>query len=310
MRPLPASAIVGTWGTILLPLNTDESIDWARLRDEVAALAAAGVDGIYSNGSAGEFYAQTEVEFDEVSAVLAEMCEARGLAFQIGVCHMSAQISLARLRRAVHLKPGAVQVVLPDWYAPTVEEVVAFLARMAEAAGPVGLVIYNPGNAKRVLTAADWGAVTERVPQIVGLKVAGGDAAWYATMAPVLRRVAVFVPGHTLATGRARGAAGSYSNVACLNPRGARRWYELMTSDPAQALAWEGRIQAFFKAHIIPFITEQSYTNTAVDKLLAAIGGWADVGTRLRWPYRGIPEAEAQRLREVARRELPELMNA
>ena len=56
---------------------------------------------------------------------------------------------------------------------------------------------------------------------------------------------------------RARGAAGSYSNVACLNPRGARRWFELMESDPARALEWEGRIQAFFKAHMVQIALHQ-----------------------------------------------------
>ena len=309
MPPLAPSAIAGIWGTLLLPLNEDESIDFARLRDEIDAFLDAGVDGIYSNGSAGEFYAQSEDEFDRVSALLAEICTRRNRPFQIGVCHTSAQGSLARLRRALALQPGALQVVLPDWFAPTIDEAVDFLRRMADAAAPIGLVVYNPLHAKRVLTAAEWLVVADRVPGIVGLKVAGGDASWYAEMRPLLRRLSVFVPGHFLASGYAQGAAGSYSNVACLSPRGARRWFELMHADPVEALARERRIQAFFKTHIIPFLAEQRYTNSAVDKLLAAIGGWAKVGTRLRWPYRWIDETEALRLREIAFRELPELMN-
>ena len=301
--------ITGTWGALLLPLNADESIDFGRLRAEIAALAAARVDGIYSNGSAGEFHAQTEEEFDRVSATLAEGCEAHGMPFQIGVCHMSAQISLGRLRRIAELRPGAVQVVLPDWFPPTLEETVAFLTRMGETAAPVGLVVYNPPHAKRVLTPAEWQTIVERVPHVVGAKVAGGDVAGYAQMAPVLRRISVFVPGHTLATGLTLGAAGSYSNVACLSPAGAQRWFALMKSEPARAMEWERRIRDFLQRHIIPFITDQKFTNSAVDKLLAAIGGWAQIGTRLRWPYRWIPETEALRLRAVARAELPELMD-
>jgi hypothetical protein len=42
---------------------------------------------------------------------------------------------------------------------------------------------------------------------------------------------------------------------------------------------------------------------------MAAIGNWADVGTRLRWPYRFVPESEAKRLQPLARKALPELFN-
>ena len=80
-----------------------------------------------------------------------------------------------------------------------------------------------------------------------------------------------------------------------------------MKADLPAALEIEQRIRSFFDLHILPFITEQGYSNQAVDKLLAAIGGWADVGTRLRWPYRCIPGSEAVRLRPVARRLVPEL---
>lgn len=306
MNPLRADEIRGTWGTLLLPLNADDSIDFSRLRADIAAMADAGLAGIYSNGTAGEFHTQTEEEFDELSATLADECSRRALPFQLGVCQMSAQLSLARLRRVKSLAPGAVQVILPDWAAPTFEEAIAFLARMAEEAAPIGLVVYNPGHAKKTFTPGEWREVVTRVPGIVGMKVAGGDAAWYAQMKDVMAQVSVFVPGHTLATGRTLGAAGSYSNVACLSPRGAQRWFESMTTTAAHALETERRIQAFLKAHIIPLITEQKYSNTAIDKLLAHIGGWSKAGARLRWPYRSVPDEEARRLGEIAHQELPE----
>ena len=44
-------------------------------------------------------------------------------------------------------------------------------------------------------------------------------------------------------------------------------------------------------------------------ELLAAIGNWSDIGTKLRWPYRSIPMDEASRLRTMAREALPELFD-
>lgn len=307
MKPLSAHEIVGNWATLLLPINADESIDFVRLGDEVEVLIASRPNGIYSNGTSCEFYAQTEDEFERVSALMAERCERAGVPFQIGASHMSAQISLGRIRRAAALRPSAIQVILPDWHPLVDDEVVTFLSRMAEAADPIGLVLYNPPRAKRVLEPVVFERLRREVPGLVGIKVAARGADWYAEMRRYAVGLSIFVPGHWLASGVAQGAQGAYSNVACLQPAGAQRWYEQIIADPPAALELEQRIQAFMTHHIEPFITQQGYSNQAVDKLLAAIGAWADIGTRMRWPYRSIPGDEAKRLRSIARAMLPEL---
>ena len=85
-----------------------------------------------------------------------------------------------------------------------------------------------------------------------------------------------------------KGAHGSYSNIAALQPVGAQKWYETMQKDMDTALDIEKRILTFILEHIIPYAKKYNYSNQAIDKQLAAIGGWSDVGTRLRWPYRGV----------------------
>jgi dihydrodipicolinate synthase/N-acetylneuraminate lyase len=310
VHPLAASQIVGNWATVLLPVKDDDSIDWARLENQGDALIAAGVNGIYTNGTSGEFWSQTELEFDRLSQTVAERCERAGLPFQLGACHVSPQLALERIRRVRGLKPGAIQVTLPDWWPPNDDETLAAMAGFAEAAAPVGLVLYNPPHAKRRLQPADFGRLKRAVPALVGIKVMDGNTDWYAAMRAEAAGLSVFVPGHHLATGMRQGAAGAYSNVACLHPRGAQRWYETMRRRPELALDLEKRIQEFMARHILPFREEQGFSNFALDKLLAATGAWTDVGTRVRWPYRSIPMTEAERLRPVARELLPELFES
>ncbi len=308
MKPLRPSEIRGNWATLLLPIRPDESIDYDLLEAEVGHFGAAGVNGVYSNGTAGEFYTQTEDEFDRVSRILAEGCERLGLPFQIGVSHMSPQLSLTRLRRARALEPSGFQVILPDWFPPTMAEIHRFLDVMVAAADPVPLILYNPPHAKRGLAPAEWVDVVERHPSVVGIKVAGGDASWYEAMKPVLQRVSVFIPGHTLATGLSHGAHGAYSNVACLSPLGAQRWCELCQSDPSRGRELGERIQEFFSREVLPFITVKKHPNMAVDKGMAVAGAWLPrLTTRLRWPYQGISETEASALGAAARASLPEL---
>ncbi len=306
MQPLIASQIRGNWATVLLPVTDDDAVDLTRLDHQLHAIIAAKVDGLYTNGTAGEFYNQTTAEFAAASELVAERCNAAKLPFQLGASHMSPVETLERVRIAAALTPSAIQVILPDWFRVTDEEAIAFLWRVAEQARPIGLVLYNPPHAKRVLTPSDIGTLADAVPALLGVKVADGDAAWYTAMRPHMPRLSVFVPGHHLATGVANGAAGAYSNVACLSPAGAQRWTNQMQTDLPAALAVEQRVRDFMSEHIAPLITTQGYTNQAVDKLLAAIGDWAPIGTRLRWPYRSIDPTVADQLRPIAHQMLPE----
>lgn len=46
MKPLTAAELAGNWATLLLPINADDTIDYARLDAELAYLTAAGVNGL------------------------------------------------------------------------------------------------------------------------------------------------------------------------------------------------------------------------------------------------------------------------
>ena len=306
MKPLRSDELSGTWGAVLLPLNADDSIDLPALTAHVEALLAAGLSGLYTNGTAGEFHTQTEDEFDQVSQCVAERCTSRGVPFQLGVGHMSAQVSRERLRRIRALAPSAVQVILPDWVPVAPAEAEAFLMVMAELADPIGLVLYTPAHAKRPLDLAATARLRASVPGLVGVKMPDGHASWYASMRRLLPKFSVFVPGHHLASGRLQGASGSYSNVACVSPWGAQAWFGQMTDDPKGAIEFEQRLLAFFQEHVSP-LAAQGLCPAAMDKALCAAGGWCPMPPRLRWPYRYADENQVRQIGTAARIRLPEL---
>ena len=172
-------------------------------------------------------------------------------------------------------------------------------------------MLYNPPHAKRVLSPAELGALLNAVPEVAGVKLADGDAAWYAAAREHLGGRALFVPGHHLARGVREGvAAGAFSNVACLNPAAAQRWWDGMATDLDAALELEERLCGFMDRYIMPFKLNNDYSNSALDKLLAAVGGWAPIGTRLRRPYRWIDDSVVPDLRRAAHDRVPELVGA
>jgi len=50
---------------------------------------------------------------------------------------------------------------------------------MAQAADGIPLVLYNPPHAKKVLSPKDLCRLAKEFPQLIGIKVAGGDNQWY-----------------------------------------------------------------------------------------------------------------------------------
>ncbi|WP_336514212.1 dihydrodipicolinate synthase family protein [Pollutibacter soli] len=303
---LTAKNLKGNWGTLLLPINEDNSIDFGRLGNELDYMTAAKIDGIYSNGTAGEFHNQSEAEFDKIQELMAEKCRRAGMPFQIGASHPSPLISLERLRRARSLNPSAFQIILPDWVTPNSKERTDFIAGMVDAAADIPLVLYNPPHAKQVLNPSDLQELSKTFPQLIGVKLAGGNEDWFRQMKWSIDSFSVFVPGHFLATGFATGVAdGAYSNVACINPKAAQDWWNQMQTDIRSAISLQERILAFFEECIVPF-KNAGFSNPALDKLLAAVGGWSDIGTRLRWPYRWIPPDVVKKVADRAKYHLPE----
>lgn len=297
--------LFGNWGSVLLPVNPDQTIDFTRLREEIDYLVTAGLDGIYSNGTAAEMHNQVEEEFDEIQFLLAEKCRKTNVPFQIGASHPVPVVTLDRIKRLRRLNPGAFQVIFPDWIPLNAEEQVSYLQRLAAVAGGIPLVLYNPPHSKKVLSPAELQWLAQKVPELIGIKVGSGDNSWFEEMRTISTQIAVFIPGHFLASGVHQNvAAGAYSNVACLSPKGAQKWWQLMQEDLTEALLIEARILGFFREVIAPF-QKEGYSNPALDKFLVAIGNWCPLGTRLRWPYRWIGESEIEPARKKAKEMLP-----
>lgn len=304
-----ARPFYGIWATLQLPIDESDRIIRSKLAGQISHLLRSGVHGIYSNGTACEFDMQTEEEFDWLNGELAGACHRAGMPFQVGVSHSSPTVLLGRLRRALALKPTGLQFILPAWSALNDQEVIDYCRRVADEANGLPLVLYSPPHAKRALDPVMFGRLADSVPSLVATKLVDGDEAWYAQMKAHAGRLALFVPGHQLATGFSRGAAGSFSNVACLSPAGARKWYDQMQTDLPGALELEKRIRAFLGAHVAPRLGGPTgLSNQAADKLLATIGGWAEITPRVRWPYHSFELSYAEQLRPIAREMMPEIL--
>jgi len=307
VKKLKAKDIRGVWGSVLLPLNCDETIQWDSLARQVEHLCHSGLNGLYINGTACEFFAQSLKEYENLCEVTAAICEESNMPFQISASHMDYSVMLERFNIALKYDPSAIQIIFPDWIPMSNAEITNFLAHMTSIANGIGIVLYNPPHSKRVLNPQEMMNLIVPVKGLVGLKTGGGNDVWYSQMKDVFREISVFCPGHHMATAIKYGAHGSYSNVACISPKGAVHWYKLICGDMEKGLLLEADIQRFMATFIEPLMAK-GYAGYTMDKLMATAGGWTEMSNLVRSPYLSPGEEAIAKVRDGIWEVLPEFM--
>ena len=296
--------IRGVWATILCQLDQAKALDLAAIHEQVKLYSISGCNGVYSGGTASEIHTQTEAQFRKISTCFADAARAFKMSFQIGATHPLGHGTLDRVAFARTLNPGAIQITLPDWVPLDFDSVHLFMSRVTEVAGPTPIVLYNPPHAKTILTPSELNELACNNPTLVGLKCGGGDENWYCEMAPIFKRLSVFIPGHQYATGLKLGAHGSYSNMACLSPKAAVRW----ASEPqSTALDTESRVATFIRKGLEPLLA-RGLPGFACDKAMAAAGGWINISPDLMWPHVGATMAEVDHIKALAQQHIPEFL--
>lgn len=298
--------LIGVWHALLTPWNDDDTVDLARLRVEVRSFAGTGIHGLYTGGTTGEFYAQNDRTFTDITACVIEHSHAIGLPVQIGCTTLSTRTTCLRIREAVAAGADAVQVALPFWLELADVEVIAFMEDCAAAAAPNPVVLYQTPRSKRKLSVDLLQQVAARIPSLIGAKDTGATP----------EQVRQIVDGSGLSIFGAEdfyvklpaGGRGGYCSVTGLNPRAVVRLYHLCCDgryDEAEPL--HNQVHHLVHDVLVPMVSEDGLWDSAIDRIQRMAGG-GDVGLRCQKPYRSAPPDRVQRVLEWCRSHAPDLL--
>src|SRR5260370_11305110 len=90
----------GVWAAIATPFDDHDRFDEEVFRENIRRLHAAGVHGVYTTDSDGEFYAIEFDEFRRIVAVFADETQRLDFPSQVGVTWCNSEGMLDRLRYA------------------------------------------------------------------------------------------------------------------------------------------------------------------------------------------------------------------
>jgi len=163
----------GIFPAIVTPMHDDETIDEAGLRAHTRRMLDAGVHGIFSGGTNGEFYALSYAERLRTLEIVVD--EVAGTAPVIaGTGCVTTGETIALTRAAGRAGAAAVSVITP-YFAPATQEQLSDHFTAVADASEVPVMMYNiPARTQNSITPATVAKLAEH-PRIVGAKDSSGD---------------------------------------------------------------------------------------------------------------------------------------
>lgn len=167
---LKREQLTGPWAGLPVAWKRDGSFDEKTYRGDVARCCAAGVPGVYTGGTTGEFYGQEFEEFQRIAVATIEECHRAGKPAMIGCTALHTRGVIRRAEFARQHGADAIQVALPFWLAVPPRLVVPFFKDVARAVPGMAIQIYETTRAKRILTLEQYRQIHAEIPAVIGIK--------------------------------------------------------------------------------------------------------------------------------------------
>ena len=276
----------GPWAGLPVAWTDDDQFDEQAYRANVSRCCEAGVPGVYSGGTTGEFYAMEFDEFQAVTLATVEECQKHGVPVMIGCTSTYTLGAARRAAFAAECGADAVQVALPYWLEVGDAQVVPFFEQVAGACEGLPLSIYETARAKKVLTIEQHRAIKDAVPSYLMVKANAGTLGCTPDGCRELSQlVNVFVGEHEFGQLGRLGAKGSCSSVVYWNPRVILPlWKQVEEQDWTSVDAACQKIASLF-GFLDEAFSARGFTDTAFDRMVGVACKFLKGSLRSRGPY-------------------------
>ncbi len=291
--------LTGPWAGLVVAWDEHDEFDEDIYRRDVERCCKAGVPGVYTGGTSGEFYAQSFEEFERIARATVEVCHAHHTPAMIGCTATSTREAVRKAEVAAKLKADAIQVALPFWMEVPDDQVVPFFQAVAEAAPGVPLSVYETLRAKKALALAQHEALHARIPTYTMVKANGGTLGATASGCRALSAfVNVFVNETQWAELGPVGANGSCSAMVYWNPQVVLQLWKLVQDQQWDLLSHALQPVIALHAYLDDEFEPKGFTDTAYDRMGGLASGFLETSRQCRGPYCSPTASDIERLRQ------------
>jgi len=212
--------------TCCIPWNEDGSLAEEIFRREIRNLRENLTRDLYLFGTAGEGYAVTDQQFDEIVRVFREETNQPDVRGMVGVISLSLPIMIERIGRAREQGIRYFQISLPAWGALTDGELKTFFKEICGRFPDCSFLHYNLMRTKRLITPDEYAVLANEHPNLVATKNSTdseGRIQGLMAKAPQLQH---FFTETGYGIGRQIGECGLLISMASVQFAEAKRYYE------------------------------------------------------------------------------------
>lgn len=161
--------------TACIPWTESYEFEEKIFRDQIKDLIARGISSIYLFGTAGEGYAVTDEQFENIVKVFAQEMTGPGLYPMVGLISLSFATMMQRLKKAYSYGIRDFQFSLPSWGVLQDGELNSFVHQLCDPFPDCRFLNYNLMRTKRLLGIREYEKLAEEVPNFVGVKFSNPD---------------------------------------------------------------------------------------------------------------------------------------
>ena len=163
----------GIMATCCIPWDENSRFAEAIFRRGVRTALTHGTKHLYVFGTAGEGYAVTERQFDQIVATFADEMRQGQAEPMVGVINLSLGTICERIERCRDQGVKHFQISLPSWAALAECELFSFFDGVCGRFPDCQFIHYNLPRTKRMVTGKEYGRLAEAHPNLVATKNCG-----------------------------------------------------------------------------------------------------------------------------------------
>ena len=180
-----SAKIAGIFTPNIVPLDDRGRIDEPELRRYIEWLIGKGVNGLYPNGSTGEFLRFTPDERRRIVEIIVDQTAGR-VPILAGAAEANTAETLAACEHYAGLGVRAVAIVAPFYYRLSPENVYAYFHEIGRHT-PVDVTLYNIPMFASPIDVPTLVRLADECPRIVAIKDSSGDLAHMERMIAAVR---------------------------------------------------------------------------------------------------------------------------
>ena len=278
-----------------VPWNEDGTLAEEIFRAEIRNLLSNLTRNIYLFGTAGEGYAVTDKQFDQIVRIFREETNQPDVAGMVGVIGLSLGTMIERIERAREMGIREFQISLPSWGALSDSELKTFFKEICGRFPDCSFLHYNLLRTKRLVTPEEYAVLADEHPNLVAAKNSTDSMEriqGLMTKAPQLQQ---FFTETGYAYGSQLGECGLLISVASIHFARGKRYFEAGQRRDVAALLHDQRELSEMISDIVALGRAEAHMDGAYDKVFCKIHD-PKFPLRLVPPYAGLSEETFQKI--------------